>query len=62
MTPGRRGVRTPTAVKAAAPTTGHAASPATVIIKKKMTKTPKALPKKGRKSAGRRVSTNDVKE
>ena len=38
-----------------APSTGHADSPATIVIgkKKKLAKTPKVLPKKGRKSLGK---------
>ena len=38
------------AMLGAAATTGHVDSPATVVIRKKTAKTPKALPKKGRKS------------
>lgn len=39
-----------TIARAAAPTTGHADSPMTLVIGKKKAKTPRALPKKGRKS------------
>lgn len=53
--------KTPRAVAARkAPTTGHADSPATIVIRKKITKTPKALPKKGRKSLGRALKKVQV--
>jgi len=35
-----------------APTTGHIASPATIVIRKKLASTPAPLPKRGRKSMG----------
>lgn len=35
-----------------APTTGHADSPVTIVIHKKLTSTPALLPRKGRKSIG----------
>jgi hypothetical protein len=43
-----------------APTTGHIASPATIVIRKKLTSTPAPLPKRGRKSMGFKHHHNDA--
>lgn len=39
-----------------APTTGHVASPLTIVIRKKIAGTPGPLPRKGRKSMGMKKS------
>ncbi|XP_055873588.1 proliferation marker protein Ki-67-like isoform X2 [Biomphalaria glabrata] len=56
--------KTPRALaRALAPTTGHAESPATILVGKKLTmraKTPKLLPRKGRKQSASKMSRVSV--